>query len=268
MEKINKKSLLFALLYSFLICLAGGILAGAIYYWGWITSWVSFIVASLSFLVYHKFYKVNWLSFLWIVFWTFAFSEIAFMMASGMIVSITYNFSFSEGMQIFIETLITNAEYNTLFIKDTIINLVFSLIGVTWYFVYLKIQEKRAKKLAQQNILMQNNQDEKLEETNEEVRKTETNLNIKVQKTEKKPDTSLNIIKIYNSNFIEIVKELRDALNMKDAEHIKQIYNKYIKSASREELNYFSQKVNELLKKPNLKEEQIKVLKIIKEKFL
>ena len=69
-------------------------------------------------------------------------------------------------------------------------------------------------------------------------------------------------------NFIEIVKELRDALNMKDAEHIKQIYNKYIKSASREELNYFSQKVNELLKKPNLKEEQIKVLKIIKEKFL
>lgn len=265
MEKINKKSLLFALLYSFLICLAGGILAGAIYYWGWITSWVSFIVASLSFLVYHKFYKVNWLSFLWIVFWTFAFSEIAFMMASGMIVSITYNFSFSEGMQIFIETLITNAEYNTLFIKDTIINLVFSLIGVTWYFVYLKIQEKRAKKLAQQNILMQNNQDEKI---NDEIKTLENKSNFKTSKTGQKSSDLSDLNKIYNLHFINIVKELRVAVNMKDIEQVKQIYSKYIKSASKEKLDYFSKKVNELLNKPDLKDEQIKVLKIIKEKFL
>ena len=259
MEKVEnkKQSLPLALLVSFCVCIAGAVLCGVIYYIGFISSWIAFITAYVAFMLFRKFYKVNFGSFVWVLFWTMALNEVAMFLAMGIAVSAQTGVGLSEVFGAINQLLNENAEFKNAFMSDTIFNVVFSFVGVLAFFVSIKISEKRQQRLAEQQVAESN----AIQQTAQNIAQKTVSQSVSAMPTDK-----------YKSDFNAIIKGLVDAVDSKDrvlfAEKLKLIYNTYILRAPNDEIEYFRNRAENLLQKPNLSITQEKVLNILINKML
>lgn len=256
-EKSSGKRIALALLISFLICVAGAVLCGVIYYVGFISWWVALLTAYVAFLIFQKFYKVNWVSLIWVLIWTIILEELAIYLAIGISVAAANGVGVGEALSAFTQILSENADLQSAFLRDSLLIVVFAIFGVLLYYVTIKIKMKKAKKLAEQqtdttNII----QSAKPKQQNEVTYKSVSNTTNDV----------------YKSDFNAIIKGIMSALNTNDktsfAGKLKQTYDAYILHASNDEIAYFRNRAETLLQKPDLSETQKKVLTIFVEKML
>ncbi len=288
MEKVKRNSIWLALVLSFVVCLVGAVISGLIYYANFISAWISIAIAGLSFYIYQKFYKVNWLSFVWVLFWTIALSEVAFLISAGFIVGNYYGYSFNEAFDIFIDMLSNDNEMQNAFLRDSLLNVVFAIIGVVIYFVSFKLNVKKMAKMQAQNNAngttinsdaLQNAQNNlNIENSNLNSAPQLNNANEQTSKSNFKSEGANSAQNVLNGNndeyknhFMTAVKDIRSALKIGDKTErmakLKVVYDTIIKPADKAELEYFSKKLESMGNSYSLTDEQNEVIKTFK-KFL
>ena len=288
MEKVKRNSIWLALVLSFVVCLVGAVISGLIYYANFISAWISIAIAGLSFYIYQKFYKVNWLSFVWVLFWTIALSEVAFLISAGFIVGNYYGYSFNEAFDIFIDMLSNDNEMQNAFLRDSLLNVVFAIIGVVIYFVSFKLNVKKMAKMQAQNNAngttinsdaLQNAQNNlNIENSNLNSAPQLNNANEQTSKSNFKSEGANSAQNVLNGNndeyknhFMTAVKDIRSALKIGDKTErmakLKVVYDTIIKPAVKAELEYFSKKLESMGNSYSLTDEQNAVIKTFK-KFL
>ena len=151
MEQENKQTgkLWLALLLSFLVCLAGSILWGLVYSFGWFVSIVAYVTALCAFLVYEKVYKkTTKLAFVWILLWIIALNALVCFAAIVIGVAIQENSTLAVALE---ATLSVFDKFAGQFLLDMFLGAVFGILGVVSYYKY----QKRAKltKQAQEQLL-------------------------------------------------------------------------------------------------------------------
>lgn len=141
--KEKKQSMGLAFTFSFLVCLAGAVLFGVVYSFGFITMIVPAVAAFLALLVYGKYYKVNWVAYLWVLIWVIILNEVAILLAITFMVMSEAGAGFGECFLAVITALGTDAEIRGLFIKDSLLNVVFSGVGALIEMSNVKAQLRK-----------------------------------------------------------------------------------------------------------------------------
>lgn len=149
--KDNKNSLPLALILSLLVCLAGSIVWGLIYSFGFITSIIAAITTILAISVWRKFKKVNYVTYLWVLFWVIILNECAILISLNFVFmkELGSSYTFAESFQILFKSISSNKDFLTAIISDSIWSIVFSVLGAV-------IEMVGAKKRAKNNADSQN----------------------------------------------------------------------------------------------------------------
>ncbi len=270
---VNKKMILLSLFYSLLVCLAGGIFSGILYNLGYFSYWLSVLVVYCALSLYKKFHKLNWLTFLWVIFWSFAFIELSYIVVYCIEASYVYELSFGASISKVFELLSTDEVLSEAFSQATLINLLFLLLAIVFSLVFFKAQDIRLKKQKSNAMsgdnLTNNSQNKNEADVIKKADYSEPNVAITSSIASKSVETIKEENSVsYKEEFLTIIKLLREALRSGDKNKVKEIYENYIKNSSEEKLYYYKTSVNKLLQNTNLKEEQQKVLNFFNKNFL
>lgn len=214
----SKKSLPKALIFSLLICLAGAVVWGLIYSFGYISYVIAFITVMFAGLVYAKCNKkFGFLAFLWVVLWAIIFNEIAIIVATLIELIQEYSLTFNESLNILLELITTNQEVKNAFIQDTLFNVVFVLLGGIIVVISNAIQKRKLKNI--ENIeavttTKNNTPQQTVAENSNYVTPTETSNNeVQVNKTETQTSSFTNYYNKMKEDFRKIVVEYKETKN-------------------------------------------------------
>lgn len=132
-----------ALLFSFLVGLAGSIIWGLLYSTGWLVALVGYVTALGMFFVYTRFAKMSKLTFIWTLVWVIVLNILATYIALIIYTSVKYNLSLAE----VINSVFSNfGAITEALLADIILGIVFSVLGVVSYYAYYK-RNLKAKEL-------------------------------------------------------------------------------------------------------------------------
>ncbi len=144
MENTKKQNLGLALLFSFLIALAGSIGWGLLYSLGWFATIIAYVTAFGMFAVYSKFAKITPLTFVWTLLWVLILNIISSLLAILITVAVTYGYTLSQAMEAFV--MVFN-QVAGIFVRDIIVGTIFAVLGVvTYYGAYKKKQKDELMK--------------------------------------------------------------------------------------------------------------------------
>lgn len=220
---MQKNSLWKALLFSALICLAGAVVWGLVYSIGYMVYIVALGTVVLAGVVYRKFYKFNYISFIWIVLLSIIFNEIATFLALNLEIvnELMPELSFARGMELLFELISTNAEVKSAIISDTIFNILAVVIGGVVAWVSINKQEKKNKSATTIATTATTN--------NEVVKST-------IEAKEEKVDAFSNYFNTMKQDFKKVVEEYKQNKD-KEAfkEKISTLKAQYIGSLQRQE---------------------------------
>lgn len=271
MEKTNKNNIALALFLSFLICGVMAVVYGLIYYSGWISVWVSLATAMLGISVYGRFAKPNWFVPIWILVWIIVLNELAMLIAASLAVSSQLGCTFQEAWDFLLGYLSVDGEVKDLFWKDSLLNIFFAIIGVVAMFIIFKIKEKKLKKIneALSNYNTNQNMNAVTNQNNSNSNNIQTN-STSINENSYLKSTSNN--EIYKLNFANIIKEIRKSLLLKDKKEfqtsIHRIDKIYFSNITKQEYDYYKEKIFTLSKNPKLTDEQKEVIRVFKEYFI
>ena len=134
-----------ALLFSFLVALAGSVVWGLVYSTGWLVALIGYVTALGCFFVYTRFAKMSKLTFIWTLVWVIVLNILATYVALVVYTSVKYGLALSE----VISSLTSNFVAVTKeLMSDIILGIVFSILGVVSYYTYYK-RNLKAKELEQ-----------------------------------------------------------------------------------------------------------------------
>jgi len=161
----EKNNLAAALLLSLLICLAGSVVWGLIYYAGYFVAYIAMLVFYVAIWTYSKFNKASWKAILWLSILIIVLNEVSIYIADVFVVKSTLDCSFSEAITTF-NSLFGTTEILSTFVKDSLINVLFTCIGVGLY-VYTYFKAVKAKQQTLPNNKQTQNQQTN---TNQEIK--------------------------------------------------------------------------------------------------
>lgn len=181
LKKERKQSLPLALLFSFLVSVAGACLFGLVYYWGFISTWFALLSGMLAFMVYSIFHKTNWLSFVWVLLWTIVLDEVALILSCGLSIGAELDCSLGVALGSLFELIASDSEVNSAFVKDTALAVFFAVLGVVACFISIKMKNKKEQANMQQGKIAEN----KVQSEQEESVQSQDQLNEAVQVEDK-----------------------------------------------------------------------------------
>lgn len=149
MNKNIKTSLPLALLVSFAVCLAGAIVWGLMYQLGVFSTIISLLSASCAIIVYRKFYKLNWIAYLWVSIWSIALNELSMLFVETFIAMRELSVGFSQGFSTICNLISSNNDARSIFVSNTIWSIAFTLIGVIITILSIRRQMKNAQLIQQ-----------------------------------------------------------------------------------------------------------------------
>lgn len=134
-----------ALLFSFLVALAGSVVWGLLYSTGWLVALIGYITAFGCFFVYTRFAKMSKLTYIWTLVWVIVLNIVATYIALIIYTSVKFNLSLAEVINRLFSNFGTITEA---LMSDIILGIVFSVLGVVSYYIYYK-RNLKAKELEQ-----------------------------------------------------------------------------------------------------------------------
>ncbi len=149
MNEKTKNSLPIALLVSFAVCLAGAILWGLMYQLGVFSTLISLISAACAIVVYKKFYKLNWIAYVWVTIWSILLNELSMLFVEAILAMNELNIGFGEGFRTIFDLIANNSEARSIFVSNTVWSILFTIIGVVLTILSFRQKEKKAQ-LSQQ----------------------------------------------------------------------------------------------------------------------
>lgn len=149
-----KKSLWKALLFSFLITIAGGLLWGLICSTGYMVYVVALISVVGASQVYAKFAKLNIWAVLWIVVWSIIFNEIATILALNLEIvnNLMPELSFARGLDLLFDLIKTEPEVKSAVISDTVFNVLMVIIAGVIMYVNSVVKSKKQMTAVQSDV--------------------------------------------------------------------------------------------------------------------
>ena len=157
----KKQSLALALLTSFLVVVVGAALWGVLYYYGVFSAWVAFLAVFCAGLCWQRFYKTNWVFFVWTAVWSIVLNIASMIFALIIALQIGFACSFSIAIEMFASAF---SELKDAFILDCVLSIVFTAIGLLFAFLNYKFSKKKAQ--AKQSEVVQVAGSEQKAETN------------------------------------------------------------------------------------------------------
>lgn len=206
--KEQKKSLPLALLFSFLVCLLGAIVWGLVYSIGFFVAIISAVTVMCAIMVYQKFYKVNWLTYLWVIIWVVLLNEISMLITLTIMLmnEVGGAYSFGECFNALTQAINDGGEMTSAFTSDSIMNVVFSLLGGVLEIFTIRSQMKRKRELegsTLNDVTIQPNQQqlENSEPQKESKKQTKTLAHDDLEKTYVDIVNSCKVlVELFNSN--------------------------------------------------------------------
>lgn len=144
MKKV-KQSITIALFLSLGVCILGAIVWGLMYQLGVFSTLISAISAVLALLAYRKFYKLNWIAYLWVALWSILLNELAMLIVEAIMISSELEIGFSQGFSSICDLIANNSDARSIFVSNSIWSIAFSLLGVILTILSIRNQEKRAR---------------------------------------------------------------------------------------------------------------------------
>ena len=134
-----------ALLFSFLVALAGSVIWGLLYSTGWLVALIGYITAFGCFFVYTRFAKMSKLTYIWTLVWVIVLNIVATFVSLIILTSSIRHISLSAAVQFIADNF--DVLGGPIF-KDIILGIIFSVLGVVSYYIYYK-RNLKAKELEQ-----------------------------------------------------------------------------------------------------------------------
>lgn len=231
-----KNSLPLALFISFAICLAGAIVWGLMYQLGVFSTIIATISAALAIVVYRKYYKINWFTYIWVSIWSILLNEISMLFVETFFAMKELNIGFSEGFKTICTLIANNEEAKSIFVSNTIWSIVFSLIGVIIILISIKRNIKNAQ-FVQESL--QNADTQKVYTIDEKFTMTLSSFKIIVDTYNNDKDKEK-----FKTSASKLIDGLLSNIDLLEKEQIKL-------------------KIKEQLNKPDTSEQDKKVLKIM-----
>ena len=144
MKKV-KQSITIALFLSLGVCILGAIVWGLMYQLGVFSTLISAISAVLALLAYRKFYKLNWIAYLWVALWSILLNELAMLIVEAIMISSELEIGFSQGFSSICDLIANNSDARSIFVSNSIWSIAFCLLGVILTILSIRNQEKRAR---------------------------------------------------------------------------------------------------------------------------
>ncbi len=148
MEKKKVNSLAIALLVSLAVCLVGSVIWGLLYQLGFLSTIIAAVTAFCALNLYKKFYKLNWIAYVWTCVWLVVFNELSMLIVESIMAMSVLNSGFGNAFQEVCNLISTDAEARTIFISNTVWNIVFSVLGAVAEIIVIRNQIKQQKYVA------------------------------------------------------------------------------------------------------------------------
>ena len=148
MEKKKVNSLPIALLVSLAVCLVGSVIWGLLYQLGFLSTIIAAVTSFCALNLYKKFYKLNWIAYVWTCVWLVVFNELSMLIVESIMAMSVLNSGFSNAFQEVCNLISTDAEARTIFISNTVWNIVFSVLGAVAEIIVIRNQIKQQKYVA------------------------------------------------------------------------------------------------------------------------
>lgn len=148
MEKKKINSLALALLVSLAVCLVGSVIWGLLYQLGFLSTIIAAVSAFCALNLYKKFYKLNWIAYVWTCVWFVIFNEIAMLIAESIAAMTLLNCDFGDAFREVCNLISTDVDARTIFISNTVWNIVFSVLGAVAEIIVIRNQVKQQKYVA------------------------------------------------------------------------------------------------------------------------
>ena len=148
MEKKKVNSLAIALLVSLAVCLVGSVIWGLLYQLGFLSTIIAAVTAFCALNLYKKFYKLNWIAYVWTCVWLVVFNELSMLIVESIMAMSVLNSGFSNAFQEVCNLISTDAEARTIFISNTVWNIVFTVLGAMAEIIVIRNQIKQQKYVA------------------------------------------------------------------------------------------------------------------------
>lgn len=147
----SKNSLILALATSFGICLGGAMLWAILYSFGFFTAIIAFAIVAIACVVYNKFYKINWIFFVWVIAWTILLCIAGMFIMDTIYLVGEFSISFGAAFELILQSIKTNSEVSSAYISNIIWTLAFIVIGLCCSLSIIKKQNLK-RQASQQNI--------------------------------------------------------------------------------------------------------------------
>lgn len=135
-KKEFKENKTLALLLSFFVAVAGAVLWGFVYSFGWFVSIVSYLTAFGMFTVYGKFYKkIDKTPIVWTIVWITVLNTISSLLSVVIYVAVQAQTSFAIAFEAVFKSF---GNYAVSFVLDMILGVVFGVLGIISYYQYYK----------------------------------------------------------------------------------------------------------------------------------
>ena len=148
MEKKKVNSLPIALLVSLAVCLVGSVIWGLLYQLGFLSTIIAAVTSFCALNLYKKFYKLNWIAYVWTCVWLVVFNELSMLIVESIMAMSVLNSGFSNAFQEVCNLISTDAEARTIFISNTVWNIVFTVLGAMAEIIVIRNQIKQQKYVA------------------------------------------------------------------------------------------------------------------------
>ena len=148
MEKKKVNSLPIALLVSLAVCLVGSVIWGLLYQLGFLSTIIAAVTSFCALNLYKKFYKLNWIAYVWTCVWLVVFNELSMLIVESIMAMSVLNSGFGNAFQEVCNLISTDAEARTIFISNTVWNIVFSVLGAVAEIIVIRNQIKQQKYVA------------------------------------------------------------------------------------------------------------------------
>ena len=148
MEKKKVNSLPIALLVSLAVCLVGSVIWGLLYQLGFLSTIIAAVTSFCALNLYKKFYKLNWIAYVWTCVWLVVFNELSMLIVESIMAMSVLNSGFGNAFQEVCNLISTDAEARTIFISNTVWNIVFTVLGAMAEIIVIRNQIKQQKYVA------------------------------------------------------------------------------------------------------------------------
>jgi len=273
----NKKNNIFlALLLSLITALAGGVLFGLIYHFGYYIYFLAVIEIVLTCTVFFKFKKgenagIITLAIIWSVVWTFIFNFLSIIISEAILIAQEYGLSFIQGYTVLVELWKTEPEVSS-YMNVRMIQIIAMIIfgGVVYGISYL-VNYSRAKKY-KKNI---ENFPQNTNSGNTENYQPSTYTPYQPTTTQTTPKQTINAEELRETYF-RIFEDCKKAFNTyledknKNAfkEKLSYIKNSYLNKLSEEENNIIKSNLEKKLSNQATTENDKKVAKLLLSLFI